>query len=161
MSGHVLKIFVASEAGAQMLEVREAKALPGRGLVGDRYETRSGSWSKTREAVRDLSLISQEAIERANENREEPFTAEDTRRNIVVSVGVEALNALLGQDFLIGYVLVRGAELCDPCQRPSKLSGKPGFKEAFAGMGGLRVQVISEGTIQVTDKVLTEPIPFF
>lgn len=153
MSGYVFRIFIAPAAGAPMHEVKEVRAIPGKGLDGDRYKDGRGSWSKTREAARDLSLISQEAIERANEGREVPFTPEDTRRNIVVSLGVDALNALLGRTFLIGDVVVYGAELCDPCQRPSKLSGKPGFKEAFDGVGGLRVRVVFEGRITVRDSI--------
>jgi MOSC domain-containing protein YiiM len=71
----------------------------------------------------------------------------------VVSVEVEELNALVGRDFHIGTVLVRGIELCDPCARPSKLSRKAGFKEAFDGRGGLRVEILSEGAIHLGDPV--------
>ena len=144
MSDSVVSIFIAPAKGAPMQQVSEAYAVPGRGLLGDRYEAGTGAWSKTRDGeVRDITLISQNAIDRANASRDTPFLPEDTRRNIVVSIGAEELNALLGRQFLVGDVAVYGAEPCDPCDRPSKLSGKPGFKQALTGMGGLRVRVLS------------------
>ena len=82
------------------------------------------------------------------------FLASETRRNIVVAYF--PLNRLVGKEFIIGEALMRGIELCDPCQRPSKLSGKDGFEEAFAGFGGLRAEVIIGGTIKVGDGLIYE-----
>ncbi len=151
---NVRGIYIAPEAGAKMRCLCHIQASPG-GLEGDRYKNGTGAWSKTREqeAVRDLTLISEEAIALANQGRDELFTPADTRRNIIVTVGVQQLNDLLGREFSIGRVQVFGAELCHPCKRPSVLSGKPGFAESFKDRGGLRVRVLNEGLIVFGDVI--------
>lgn len=152
----VLAIFTAPTAGAPMQRVGKVSVLAGRGIIGDRYEAGIGAFSRKRPEVRDLSLISEEALRRANQGRSDPFTASDTRRNLLVSVDVETLNSLVNHEFTIGNIRVRGMELCDPCQRPSALSGKPGFAAAFAGIGGLRVQVLNDGELAENDVVSFE-----
>ena len=145
MPGKVVQIFIAPDEGEPMREVREVRALKGLGLEGDRYAGDKGAWSKSRRRViRQVSLIEQEAIERAGK-----FLASEARRNIVVS-GFP-LNKLVGEKFLVGGCVMRGVELCDPCQRPSKLCGKDGFEELFAGFGGLRAEVLNTDIIQVGD----------
>lgn len=153
MSGSVLRIFIAREAGLPMEEVQEVEAIRGEGLRGDRYQVEAGTWSRVRagEAVRHISLIEVEALEAASSELEQPFTPQDTRRNILTR-GV-SLNTLVGKEFMLGSVHVRGVELCDPCLRPSKLSGKPGFKEAFTGRGGLRVEILVGSIIRPGDQI--------
>ena len=92
-----------------------------------------------------MTLIEQEAIEQTS------FQAKDTRRNIVVSNF--PLNHLVGKQFVVGEVVMRGVELCHPCTRPDVLSGKVGFKEAFKNCGGLRGKVLNTGVIKVGDLV--------
>lgn len=146
-----VQIFIASEAGEPMCEVTEAKALKNLGLEGDRYAGDKGAWSKSGRSVkRQVSLIEQEAIDRAGGK----FLASETRRNIVVS-GFP-LNRLVGKEFIVGESLMRGVELCDPCQRPSKLCGKDGFPELFDGSGGLRAEILIGGTIKVGDGLMYE-----
>lgn len=154
MSGTVLQIYTAAEAGAPMRAVAEAEAVRGQGLRGDRYVDGRGTWSRVLRpwVVRHISLIEVEALEAANSELERPFFPEDTRRNILTR-GV-SLNALVGREFMLGAVRVRGVELCDPCERPSKLSGKPGFRWAFTGRGGLRVEVLTSGAIRPGDVIV-------
>jgi MOSC domain-containing protein YiiM len=64
------------------------------------------------------------------------------------------LNSLVGIEFAIGQVWVRGMELCTPCLRPSVLSGKPEFNSAFDGIGGLRVRVLTDGELSKDDEIL-------
>lgn len=150
MIGKIEFLFVAPNAGDRMLEVRTVFARAGAGLDGDRYAGERGSWSKSkRPVIRQVSLIELESIERVNQTAATRFLPEDTRRNIVVS-GFP-LNDLIGHEFFVGSVLMRGVELCDPCERPSKLSGKKGFAEYFAGCGGLRAEVLGTGFISVGD----------
>lgn len=153
MDGKVLAIFMAPERSVPMVQVSEAFCVAGHGLQGDRYGAEAGSFSKTREAIRHVSLISVHAIDLANVGRDEPFLPADTRRNILVSTAIEALNDLVGKEFSIGTVRCRGAELCTPCNLPSKYSGKLGFKDAFDGKGGLRAEVLDDGPIAVGDRI--------
>ena len=73
---------------------------------------------------------------------------------MVDGISVEDLNALVNQIFTVGGISMQGIELCDPCDRPSSLSGKKGFKEVFVNRGGLRAKILSEGTIVIGDKLL-------
>ena len=77
----------------------------------------------------------------------------ETRRNIVTE-GVD-VNSLLGREFQVGTVRMRGAEPTRPCHRPSALVQKTGFAEAFAIRGGVRAEVLSDGTIYVGDLLRT------
>ncbi len=150
----VVALYICANKGLPMMEVPSANAIAGKGFEGDRYSIGMGAWSKAREAIRHISLIEIEAIAEANKGLDVPFAPIETRRNIVVS-GVR-LNELVGKVFRIGNVEVRGSELCVPCARPSKLSGKPGFAEAFDSRGGLRVEVLSAGFIKQDDPIVIE-----
>ncbi len=150
MSGYVSHIFISPAAGEPIQELQEVKAIEQLGLQGDRYAGERGAWSKSkRRVIRQVSLIEQEAVERANGTLEVPFLLQETRRNIVVSNF--PLNGLVGKEFMVGNVWMRGVELCDPCQRPSKLAGKAGFEESFSGCGGLRAEILTTDIIRVGD----------
>lgn len=149
---HVVSIFIAPNEGLEMQQVVYVTALAGKGLEGDRYAEGKGVWSKTRPKIRHVSLIAQEAIQAANSEALESFSAEDTRRNIVTQ-GVD-LNSLVGRTFWVGGVEMRGTELCHPCERPSKLSDKEGFKDAFVNRGGLRAEIMNDGEIKIGDPIV-------
>jgi hypothetical protein len=150
--GFVKSIYVAPDAGEPM-EFADMVELAARiGIVDDRYGMGKGSFQRAgKQKIRHLSLISTEAIEAVNQDRAFPFTEGDTRRNIITA-GID-LNNLVGVEFSIGNIALRGTELCDPCVRPSVLSGNKGFKEAFQNRGGLRAEVLSSGLIVVGDTV--------
>lgn len=148
----VLRIFISKEKGLPMEPREVAYAIPGEGLIGDRYTTGKGAFSNSkRKVVRDITFISAEAIEESNQLALIPFKPEETRRNILTE-GVD-LNQLVGVEFQVGTAAIRGIELCDPCGRPSKLAGKPGFKEVFEGRGGLRAEIIESGLIKVGSSI--------
>lgn len=149
----VKSLFIASDKGQPMMTVKEVRAVAGQGLEGDRYKEGKGAFSKHRvgETFRDVSLIALEAIEEANKEVDIPFSAQDTRRNILTE-GVD-LNLLVGQEFSVGSVKMLGVELCTPCKRPSALAKKPGFEEAFQDRGGLRAKIITDGTIKIGDSI--------
>ena len=120
--GTVVSIHVASEASGQMKCITEVRAVPGRGLEGDRYFTGTGFYSKKSSfGGREVTLIEIESVEalfRGVLNAEGErlgisLTAADTRRNIATS-GVP-LNNLVDREFHVGAVLMRGVRLCEPC----------------------------------------------
>src|SRR5262249_28866680 len=75
------------------------------------------------------------------------FEYVDSRRNIVTQ-GVE-LMWLIGREFQIGKARFLEQHYCDPCLRPSHLSGKKQkFLEAFLDRGGLVAGIIESGTNQ-------------
>ena len=74
----------------------------------------------------------------------------DARRNLVTR-GVP-LNHLVGREFSIGEVKIRGLRLCEPCDHLQQFTGQPVIK-GLRHRGGLRAQILSEGMIRVGDAV--------
>ena len=129
----------------------EARAVPGRGLEGDRYFSGIGTFSPTPQKPDfEVTLIEQEKIEAFAHETGLPFTADQARRNIVTE-GVD-LNALVGREFLVGSVRLRGIRLCEPCAYLAKTS----FPETLKGLvhkAGLRAQILSGGVIRAGDSI--------
>jgi len=65
-----------------------------------------------------------------------------------------ALNHLVGREFVIGGVRLRGLRLCEPCSHLEKLTGKQMIK-ALRHRGGLRAEILNDGMIKVGD-IITE-----
>jgi len=149
----VHQIFTAFTAGAPMMFRAEVHAVPGAGLDGDRYSLGMGKFSPpVQDPDHELTLIELENVEDFARLTGLPFTAMDSRRNIV-TVGV-ALNALIGQVFQVGGVNVRGIRLCEPCRYLAKHTYKD-ILPALNGKAGLRAQILSSGVIRVGDRVAT------
>lgn len=141
--GKVVSINIASEAEAAMQSVEEVRAIPGRGLEGDRYFDNKG---RAPEVRRELTLIEAEAIEAMKRELDVDYGLSDSRRNIVTR-GVP-LNHLVGKEFWVGEVKARGIMLCEPCAHLQKLT----IKQVLPGLihrGGLRAEILTEGTIRV------------
>ena len=153
---YIQAIYIAATAGATMQSLLKAKITP-MGIEGDRYANGKGAYSNTSPSkIRHLSLITESGIAIANEwlmaGDEPTFDASETRRNIVISnMSAEDLNSLVGKKFVLGPLILKGSELCTPCQRPAQLLNKPNFINAFEGRGGLRVEVMNVGEISVGD----------
>jgi MOSC domain-containing protein YiiM len=147
--GIVEFIYVAPGATAPTHPVNAAHAVPGSGLEGDRYALRVGTFSKPL-PDRELTLIEAEAIEALKREYNFELAPGDARRNLVTR-GV-ALNHLVGRDFQIGEVKIRGIRLCEPCEHLQGLTGGQIIK-GLAHRGGLRAQILTEGTIRVGDLV--------
>ncbi|HZE14080.1 MAG TPA: MOSC domain-containing protein [Chthoniobacterales bacterium] len=83
-------------------------------------------------------------------------SAGDLRRNVIVS-GVN-LGDLIGAEFWIQGVRLRGTAHCKPCYWMNQAIA-PGAEEFLQGNGGLRAQVLNDGVIAVGDAqlVLAEP----
>ena len=62
------------------------------------------------------------------------------------------LNHLIGREFWVGEVLMRGVRLCEPCNYLEGLT-KPGVRMALMHRGGLRADILNEGVIRVGDAV--------
>lgn len=147
MDGLVIAICVAPEAGAPMQSLKEVWAIAGQGLLGDRYAKGQGSFNKkSGVGNRQVTLMNGLFF------RGSGFEDVDSRRNIITT-GVE-LMWLVGREFDIGEARMRGVKYCDPCDRPSKLSGKPNFKETFFDRGGLVAEVIKTGLIDTESRLI-------
>jgi len=157
--GTVVSIHVASEASGQMKCITEVRAVPGRGLEGDRYFTGTGFYSKKSSfGGREVTLIEIESVEalfRGVLNADGgrlgvKLTAAETRRNIATS-GVP-LNHLVDREFHVGVVLMRGTRLCEPCKHLEDLTQR-GVMSGLIHRGGLRAQILTEGVISVGNAI--------
>jgi MOSC domain-containing protein YiiM len=146
--GRVVSLHLATEASAPMQTVTEARAIPGRGLEGDRYFTGTGFYSnKPSAGGREVTLIETESVEALEGIK---LAAADSRRNIATA-GVP-LNHLVGRKFYIGPVRMRGVRLCEPCRHLDELT-QPGVMTGLIHRGGLRAQILTEGLIRAGDVV--------
>ena len=142
-AGRVEAIAIAPEAEAPIELVAEAVAHAGRGLAGDRYHERRGTFSKGHSNGHELTLVEAETLEELG------IGPEAARRNVVTR-GID-LNALVGRRFMVGEVECVGRRFCEPCAHLERLS--PGTLRPLVHRGGLRVDMLSDGTIRVGDAV--------
>lgn len=149
--GRIHSIHIASAAKAPIQSIEHVLAIPGVGLDGDRYALRQGTFFKP-EPDFELTLIEAEALEALKRDYEIDLSPGEARRNLVTS-GV-ALNHLVGREFQVGEVRIRGIRLCEPCSHLQALVGLPVIK-GLRHRGGLRAQILSQGTIRVGDDVST------
>ena len=78
------------------------------------------------------------------------LSAAESRRNLATR-GVP-LNHLVGQEFTVGAVRLRGIRLCEPCSHLAKVA----CREVLPGLvhrGGLRAQILTDGVIRVGDRI--------
>jgi MOSC domain-containing protein YiiM len=148
--GSVEAIHVGREAAGALEGVPQIRAVPGRGLEGDRYFFGTGTYSRHPGSGREVTLIEAEAIEAIAREAGITLPAGASRRNIVTR-GVP-LNHLVGERFRIGEVLLEATRLCEPCAHLEALTGK-GVLGALVHRGGLRTVILKEGTIRVGDPV--------
>ncbi len=148
--GTVVSIHVAKGAAESMASVPQVRAVPGKGLEGDRYFKATGTYSQTPGTGREVTLIEAEAIEALKRDYEIDFEAGVSRRNIITRA--VPLNHLVGREFQVGTVAMRGLRLCEPCSHLEKVSGQA-VRKGLAHRGGLRAQILTEGIIRPGDPI--------
>ena len=145
-----MSIHIASSAAAPTREVSEVRALPGKGLEGDRYFNQVGTFSNKPGPHREVTLIEAEALNALERDYGIELGPSNSRRNIVTR-GVP-LNHLVGVEFRVGEVTLRGVRLCEPCSHLEGLTLQ-GVRRGLTHRGGLRAQIVSDGVIRVGDPV--------
>ena len=149
-TGRVESIHVADAAGAPMSSIDFVQAVPGQGLEGDRYFSKSGTYSHRDGPDREITLIEVEAVEALRRDYGISLEPKDTRRNVATR-GV-ALNHLVGARFRVGEIVLLGLRLCEPCGYLEQKCGQP-VRAGLVHRGGLRAQILTEGTIRSGDPV--------
>jgi MOSC domain-containing protein YiiM len=143
-------IHIAPAAGSPMQSLDVVRALPGRGLEGDRYAEGRGQWSDTPGTGRDITLVEAEALDDLRAEHRIDLPPGATRRNVTTR-GIR-LNDLVGRRFYVGPVLCEGMRLCEPCEYMQDLVGRPILKP-LVHKAGLRASILSEGEIRVGDPI--------
>ena len=149
MTGHIESIHIAPSAAVAMHGLSEVMAIAGVGLEGDRYASGTGTFSAKPKPGRQITLIEAEAIEALERELGLGLAPGETRRNLVTR-GV-ALNHLVGREFTVGGVRLRGHELCEPCGDLARMTGKPQILPGLTHRGGLRAEILEGGLIRAGD----------
>ena|ERR1051325_9574366 len=144
--GQLIGIFIAQHKGHDLHGTDKAEAVPGRGLVGDRYFLKEGTYSAKDGPDREVTLIEAEALEGLAREYEITLAPYQSRRNLLTR-GVP-LNHLVGKTFTIGGVVLLGIRLCEPCGHLEKLTGKP-VEKGLKHRGGLRAQILAGGLLEI------------
>ena len=146
LRGRVEAIAVAEHATGPMRHVDQARARAGRGLDGDRYAAKAGTFTPANDTARgyDLTLIEAEVLDELVLPGGGKLGYAEARRNIVTR-GVD-LNALVGRRFRVGDVECLGQRLCEPCSHLERLTAK-GVLRGLIHRGGLRADVLTDGQI--------------
>lgn len=144
--GRVEALVLAPAAEAPVMLVREAVAVAGQGLHGDRYRDGTGTFASGRPGSA-LTLIDAAVLDALGDHL-------DHRRNVVVR-GTD-LNALVGREFTLGEARCRGRRLCEPCAHLDRLNGG-GVLRPLVHRGGLRADILRDGTIRIGDQLIPEP----
>jgi MOSC domain-containing protein YiiM len=147
------KIFISPERDAAQIECKRIAVEAGKGVLGDRYIGLNAYPGQ------NLTLVEAEEIELFCAQQGLAAELSLTRRNLVTR-GVR-LNALVGCEFTIGEVRLRGVEFCEPCaslgKRLNNASLRPAaVVESWRDRDGLRVDVLTSGEIACSDCSQTE-----
>lgn len=149
--GVVVSIHIAPAASVPTVPVAEVRAVPGKGLEGDRYFAGAGTFSNPPGPAREVTLIEIEALEALRRDHGVELAPGDSRRNVVTR-GVP-LGHLVGREFRVGDAVLRGIRLAEPCDHLARLTGKRGVLPGLVHRGGLRAQVVTGGMIRTGDRV--------
>jgi MOSC domain-containing protein YiiM len=149
-AGTVVSIHIAASGAAPIKTVGEIQVVAGKGLEGDRYALKLGTYSNQPGSGRDVTLIEMEAIEALRRDYQITLEPGMTRRNLVTR-GV-ALNHLVDVEFTVGDAVLRGTRLCDPCAHMEKLTVK-GAMRGLIHRGGLRAEIVRGGLIRAGDRI--------
>ena len=122
------------------------RVVAGAGIDGDRY------FRAKDEPGQNITLVEAEVIEAFNANFGTRHGLSCTRRNLVTRGA--RLSELVGEEFAVGSVRLRGVELCEPCRGLGEAMAADGVTAAMAvkylvHRAGIRADVLSSGIVAV------------
>ena len=141
--GSVKSIHITTAVGEEMTSVDQVRAVAGKGLEGDRYFASDKPDSQ-------VTLIESEAIDAMAKESGVQLEYGDARRNIVTQ-GVP-LNHLVGREFQVGAVTLRGIRLNEPCNHLAEMTDRKVLR-ALVHRGGLKAEILNDGAIRPGDAV--------
>lgn len=154
-TGILRSIWISPTACTSLVGLAEVRAIPGRGLEGDRYFLGCGTFSTWPGGGRAVSLIAEEALDIIRLEHGIDLREGRSRRNLVTS-GI-ALDDLHDRIFRIGTAVFRGIRPCHPCRHLEGIT-QEGVFDALKDRGGFRADVIEEGVLRAGDAIELLPI---
>ena len=143
--GKVIEIGIANSKGNQIQNINKVEAIKGKGLQNDR------KFDENNQKEQQITLIEIENINYYNQISKTNILPKDFRRNIITE-GVE-LNKLVGSEFFIGEVKVKGHDLCRPCKYLQESLEQNNLVKELLRKGGLRCEIITSGKIFVGNEI--------
>ena len=156
-TGIVVALFTVDRRAAPMKKVEQLYALAGRGIEGDRYFLSTGTYSKSPEPGRQVTLIKSEVLESLKNKLEINVKPEESRRNILTQ-GIEIYD-LIGTEFYVGTVRLRAHRITQPCLYLEKLLDQPGLYKELWDKGGISCEILSDGVIKERDIITAQYLP--
>ncbi|HXZ52798.1 MAG TPA: MOSC domain-containing protein [Burkholderiales bacterium] len=148
--GELLHVHIAAGASQPMRALAEARLVAGVGIEGDRYATRTGTYSVRHHVDREVTLIEFETLEALERDHGIALAPHEHRRNLTTR-GVP-LNHLVGRRFRVGECVLYGGRLNVPCQYLEDLLGKKVFKPLI-NRSGLNCQIVTGGIVRPGDPI--------
>jgi len=145
--GIVVEIGISKNKGDKIKSVTKVEVIRGKGIVNDR------KFKINNDKKRQITLIEKENINYYNNITKANIKALEFRRNIITRD--IKLNDLIDKEFFIGKIRVKGHDLCHPCLYLEKLLNQKNFVKILDLKGGLRCEVLSDGVINLNDKIVT------
>ena len=139
--GKVVEIGIANIKGNQIQKVNEVEAIKGKGLQNDR------KFSENNQKERQVTLIEIENINHFNNISNTNIHPVDFRRNIITQN--VRLNELVGKEFFVGNIKLKGHDLCRPCKYLQDKLKQNNFVNEFLHKGGLRCEILTTGQINI------------
>jgi MOSC domain-containing protein YiiM len=138
------RIYISAAQGGRQVEQDAVSVVAGAGIEGDRY------FGRHDEPGQNITLVEAEEIEAFIRAHGRGHDLSITNRNLVTR-GVR-LNALVGREFMVGAVRLRGVELCEPCLGLGSALASLDLAAAMVvkqllHRAGLRADVVSGGVI--------------
>jgi len=143
--GNVREIGICKNKGDKILKVDQVEVIAGKGLINDR------NYKTDNQKLRQITLIEIENIIYYNKTSNTSIPPLDFRRNIVVE-NIN-LNNLVGKEFFVGDVKLKGHDLCRPCKYLEDLLKQKNFVKELLNKAGLRCEILVSGIIKNGDQV--------
>ena len=141
----VSKICITSKSAEEMQDVNTVEVIASKGIVKDRY------FNENNNQDIQITLIESENIDYYNQISETNIPYISFRRNIITK-GIQ-LNDLVGKEFLIGNVKIKGHRLCAPCRYLQDKLKQKNLVKKLLNRGGLRCEILTDGIISVNDPI--------
>ena len=146
-------IIIGEKAKEPLHYVKSVRAVKGKGLEGDRYFYRQGTFNKHQlsQDVREVSILPFESLAECNSRLGSDLDFLDLRRNLII----KNFDASLLEDkiFTIGTAQFRIVRTCPPCRYLSRLLDEDMMK-GLKYLGGYRALIVQSGLINVGDEII-------
>lgn len=145
-------IIIGEKAKEPLHYVQQVTAVAGKGLEGDRYFYKQGTFNKPQlsQDVREISILPYEALEECNTRLNSSLDFLDLRRNLIIKDFDPLL--LENKVFTIGTAQFRIVRTCPPCRYLSRLL-EVDMMTGLKYIGGYRAVIIQSGLLHIGDKL--------